>query len=254
MKRSAPTLSLLSLLLGLGVAACQPPAPDGDDLDGELTSDGEADGKSDGVFENFTFFQIRPDYRKCMYPMCGGHWVSRVNRPTTRCVDGSYQEECYVVGTEWGISGIPVEKVDGLMSSEQPLLVKGGILGEEIEDHGIYGRLWVLEAWTGLSELEGVGLFTRVRDSGIRCITAPCPNTLHEGKLNSLRSTEMDELLLEDEGVHPIHIEDAWNHVFSEDGLIVQGVRYWVWDGSWLKGRYATQFYRRVPLPDPQPE
>ncbi len=42
------------------------------------------------------FIATHPDYRRCAAPMCGGHFVARVNTSVTRCADGTWQEECHM--------------------------------------------------------------------------------------------------------------------------------------------------------------
>jgi hypothetical protein len=242
---------LLSSLLAFGFAgACaEESPPDGDELAEETLEDGEALGKADGLADNFTFFTIRRDYRKCMYPMCGGYFVERVNRHYTRCADGQYQQSCYVVDTDWSASELPVADVDALMSNGNKLLLRARIAPVDIEDFGIYGSLQVSEAWFGGSDQEPAGLFTRVRDSGLRCFTTPCYNTLYESKLNSFRGAYLSEIYLDDTEVGDEEIQGAHAQVYGDDGLIVAGYRYWFWDGSWERGRYVTQFYERYHAP-----
>lgn len=238
-------LSLLALVVPLSSACDDAPTRDDDELAGETSLDGEALGKADGVAENFTFFTMRQDFRKCMYPMCGGQWVSRVNRAYSRCADGTVAEECYVSDVDWASSQLVAEDVDALMSNKDKLLVRARIAPVDFEGMGVFGTLEVSEGWFGGSDGEPLGLFTRVRDSGLRCITTPCPNTLLEGKINSWRSTDLSELYLDDTGVGQEEIDGAYAEVYGDDGLIVAGFRYWYWDDLWIKGRYVTQFYER---------
>lgn len=51
--------------------------------------------------QNLAFVTLRPDYRRCVAPLCGGCWVRRLNRTTMRCVDGRYAGECYVGAVDW---------------------------------------------------------------------------------------------------------------------------------------------------------
>jgi hypothetical protein len=248
MTRSHTTL-LSSLFLSslIGLAACQADEePQGDELADEL-GDGEANlGKADGIADNFTYYQVRRDYRRCMYPLCGGYFVSRVNRTYTVCADGSWQEECYVPVIDWEPSGLPEEDTYGLLASDKTVLLRGEMRTTLIENvEGSWGSLNVSEAWVGNTEGFIYGIFTRVVDTGIRCITTPCP-TLAEHKLNSVRSARLGELDLWDTGASDTEIEEAYNSIWAgDDGLIVAGVRYWFWDKGWNAGRYATQFFRR---------
>jgi hypothetical protein len=42
------------------------------------------------------YYTIRRDLRRCISPLCGGWFISRVNKKQTRCADGSRANECYV--------------------------------------------------------------------------------------------------------------------------------------------------------------
>ena len=44
---------------------------------------------------------LHPDYRDCLYPLCGGWFVSPVDRATMRCADGTMQAQCYVLEVDW---------------------------------------------------------------------------------------------------------------------------------------------------------
>src|SRR5262245_46565242 len=76
---------VIALLLSL--SAC-----DADVTESVATTD-EAVTSNDPVY-----LVVRPDFRRCVAPRCGGFWVKRASYGTTRCADGSYQDECYVAG------------------------------------------------------------------------------------------------------------------------------------------------------------
>src|SRR5690349_18918655 len=65
---------------------------DGGDVASETASN------ADSVASTSTFYSVRQDMRRCVWPACGGYWVTRVNQPSTRCADNKLHEEgCYVV-------------------------------------------------------------------------------------------------------------------------------------------------------------
>ncbi len=237
--------SALSLSLLFAVACDQrPDAPQGEDL-GDESKDGEA-GKFDGA-DAFTYLRVENDFRKCVSPLCGGYWVSRVNRSATQCVDGSWADRCYVAEADLAALGLgEVESTElvGAMRAGR-VIVRGELAPAEFFDFGNLGRAVVSEAWVAPNDTAPEGLFTRVEDSGIVCITTPCPNPLHEDKLNSHQSTVIDEVALEYTDATLEQIDAGYAGIYG-DGLIVAGFRYWVWDGGWLRGRLATQFYTRV--------
>ena len=66
---------LTASLLASACAASTAPEP-GQPNEEAATGEGKADGLS---ADNWTYYTVRPDYRKCMWPMCGGYFVKRVN-------------------------------------------------------------------------------------------------------------------------------------------------------------------------------
>lgn len=237
---------LLAALLSTSLFACaQEEAPEGDELAGESALDGEL-GKSDGVNDTFTYYRVRPDYRKCVFPLCGGYHLNRVNRFYTRCADGSWQQECYVAELDWQNSGLGDSQATVLMHDSAGVLLRGEMETTSIGSYDDIGKMRVSEAWLGGSDDEAFGLFTKVRDNGLRCITTPCPNTLIESKLNSFLSTNLSEVWLQDTSASQEDVDSARAEMYGDDGLIVAGYRYWFWEQIWNKGRYATQFYKRV--------
>src|SRR5688572_21550681 len=51
------------------------------------------------------YFQLTRDLRRCASPLCGGFWLSAVNRLATRCSDGSYRSRCYVAEADFRAAG-----------------------------------------------------------------------------------------------------------------------------------------------------
>lgn len=52
------------------------------------------------------FRVVGRDYRKCAYPMCSS-CVARVNFAQTKCIDGSWQDRCYVSDIDLGKLELP---------------------------------------------------------------------------------------------------------------------------------------------------
>jgi hypothetical protein len=122
-----------------------------------------------------TFYRLRRDLRKCISPICGGYFVTRVNSATTRCTDGSFKRECYVAEIDW--NGQP-------QGDSSDLLVRGKIVAKGYGTFGNLGQLVASESWMSIGTKEPSGPFYLVRDNGVRCIAYPCP-THREAKLNS---------------------------------------------------------------------
>jgi hypothetical protein len=158
-----------------------------------------------------TFYNVRPDLRRCASPLCGGYFVRRVNLPTTRCADGRSRSECYVAE----IDG------DGQAESDGAQLVRGRIVARLYERFGNLGVLRASESWKSLSANQPVGTFYLVRDRGVRCIAFPCP-THRETKLNSSFIRNIAGLNLEaaNLGENAALVNAA---ITGADGVIVTG-------------------------------
>src|SRR5262245_38578394 len=75
----------LASLFVVATTSCGSSPPSAQDEGG--TVDAEEEMLSANA--NFGYFTVtRRDMRRCMFPICGGYYVKRVNQETTRCVDG----------------------------------------------------------------------------------------------------------------------------------------------------------------------
>ena len=156
-----------------------------------------------------TFYSLRRDLRRCISPLCGGYFVTRVNTSSTRCADGGFRRECYVAGIDW----------NGLAENE---LVRGKIVAKRYERFGNLGELRVSESWKSLGANESAGTFYRVRDRGVRCIAFPCP-THHEAKLNSSLSRNIAGVKLEAAALGESELSIVNAAMTGPDGVIVAG-------------------------------
>jgi hypothetical protein len=251
MRNSIPLALILSL--PLAGAACTAVDTEVDDLAGEEL-DGEA-GKADGNDETFTYFSIRQDYRRCVSPLCGGFWVSRVNKATTTCADGSKAEECYVAELDDAILGeTGVAALRNGIYTTQAALVRGEIVDNEYADWGNLGRFVVSEGWLGGAAAGSPdGIWVKVEQTGIRCIAAPCADK-SEHKLNSVRHAMISEIDFAPSGATDPELEAAYAALLPEAGpgaLVIVGDRYTDRvSGRTAKARTATQFYTRIVAAD----
>jgi eight-cysteine-cluster-containing protein len=95
------------------------------------------------------------------------------------------------------------------------------------------------------------GVYARVRDNGVRCITWPCPS-ISEGKLNSWLWGNIAGVDLSWSEASEDELSKAYEAMTTTDGLLITGWRYWFkGPGGWGAGRTAEQFFRRV-TPAPQ--
>src|SRR5262249_2673706 len=109
-----------------------------------------------------------------------------------------------------------------------------------------YGALSASEAWLGAAESKPTGAFYRVKDSGIRCVVAPCP-TLHEAKLNSSSSSNIADLDLTVAGASAKEVARAEQALSSDDGVLVAGTHARLSGiASYARRLRATEFYLKA--------
>jgi hypothetical protein len=239
------TTYLLFAVTSILVPACTTDEPV-DELAGD--SAGEAqEGKGDAA-SVFSFYNLIADTRACSLNSpadCGtGFFVSQANRSTTRCGRGIPQSQCKTMQIEWR-TGMPASVSQGYedgLREGQPLLVRGEIQPDPA-DRGM--TLIVTEIWTASKPEWVQGVFALVQDSGIRCITAPCPS-LVERKLNSSTFAQITGVDFEASGADAKAIELAQNSLYT-DGLVIVGYRDY--DSAGGKTRTANKFFTKAPVP-----
>jgi hypothetical protein len=238
-------LIFASLTSILSACATSEPA---DELADETAADGE-DGKGDAAAA-FGFLNVIADTRACSLdsgPDCGtGFFVSRPNRSTLRCGFTTPQSQCKLYEIDWSGTAMPASVAKGYedaLRSGKPLLVRGELVPAP-DDSGVH--LAVTEIWIASQPEWVAGVFTLVKDNGIRCITAPCPS-LTEQKLNSNLSANITQVDFEASGASQDVIDIAQNAMFGGDGVVVVGYRYY--DSKGGKARTANKFFWKAPVP-----
>ncbi len=222
-----------------------------DEFADETAADGEG-GKADSAGA-FGFLYVNADLRQCSFDSpgdCGaGFFVSRPNRSTIQCGRGPLQSSCKAMEIDWSGTAMPASVAQGYeddLRAGTPLLVKGEIV-PAANDAGV--SLAVTEIWVASSPAYEPGVFTLVKDNGIRCITAPCPS-LTERKVNSELSAMITGLDFDDalaNGATQDQVDRAYEALYSPDGLVVVGYRYY--DSAGGKARTAAKFFTRAPVP-----
>ncbi|HUS65892.1 MAG TPA: DUF6748 domain-containing protein [Kofleriaceae bacterium] len=196
----------LSLILIATLPACDGGAdPSVNEYDDELG------GKADKIATTSTYYQGRPDLRRCIDPLCGGTWVKRVGRSLTKCADGKYASECYVPRVDLSAVGLTEEEQSVFANRFEANrgLVRGYI---KAQTYGTFGNLGVLvasEAWDAQSDSDPVGDTYAVKDNGKRCITFPC-YSLHAAELNLTTSRDFSDLNLSQTGASDESINEAF--------------------------------------------
>lgn len=243
---STRSLFLVSLFAFVVPACAGQAGTDSADDDASLSDDAKADRTSGGS----SYFVIRPDFRKCAAPACGGQFVKRVNYSTTTCVDGKSAGECYVAAIDYSKTKLADSDMNALAG--RPLVVKGSI-AKQSYGKSTYGNLVVSEVWAGISnDVDGTGyaklanVVWRVKDNGVRCITTPCP-TDSETKLNGTTSRNIAGVDFQSVGATDDQISDAYLAMTGTDGVFVDGVNTPVsGPGGSMLQLTASNFFAKV--------
>jgi len=241
-------LPLLALSL---VPACATSSTD-DELLADSTDDANLDGKADADNGAYTYFAIAKDFRKCSAPLCGGFYLARVNRSTTVCHTGSSQDKCYTPVLDWSESGLDAGLQEKLVDASGKTsgtfaLVRGRFAKKNTTTTSpALGKFIVTEAWVAEGDNAPDGVFAKVYDNGIRCITAPCP-TLTEKGLNTGNSANIAILDFAPADLTQNQIDGFVEQYSAASGVIVAGDRYtYKLQNRSAKGRRVTNAFHRL--------
>jgi hypothetical protein len=235
---------LLALLISSVLPACTSQTED--ELGKETAADGE-DGKGDGTAA-FTFYYVYGDLRACSLNTsdCGvGFFAQRVNRSETQCGRGVASTSCHISLIDWTPTAMPASLArdyENSLRTGSVLMLRGSILPSADDGKTL---LSATEIWVPTKSEAVDGVFTIVKDNGIRCVRAPCPS-LTERRLNSNLSAQISGIDFDASGASQSKIDLARNDLY-DDGVIVVGYRDT--DSAGGKVRTANNFYTRAPVP-----
>lgn len=210
--------------------------------------------EQDAVIQNYGYFAIAADVRKCAQPMCGGWFVEQLNRTATVCHDGRKASECYTPVLDWSNSNLTVEQqAIMLRACTHPLsegvyaIVRGQFARRNTTTpRPDMGRFVITEAWVAEGDVESEGTFVKLFDNGLRCFAPPCPS-LTEQTMNLSRTTDIAGLDWTTSGLAPEQIEECMGDLVTPDGLLVAGYRYtYSENGTAAAGRTVTAAYQRI--------
>lgn len=179
-------------------------------------------------------FQVAPDPRLCPSPMCGGAWVSEVNRRLTVCADGQEREVCYVAAVVGR----------GQPPGVAPMLARGHVEPWTYEWFGNLGALVTSARWPAATGAPPSGAFYHVRDNGIRCFTHPC-FSYDAALLNLGDRTTVSDVDLSKVGATPEQLVMAQQALAGRGLLLAGNIEPQPNAGPAGEGRLlvATQFY-----------
>ena len=216
-----PSRLFLAALVALTVSGCASDAPEWLDDSAESGND-VALGAADSAASSATHFIARQDFRRCAWPFCGGLWVSRANRTTTRCADGSSASECYVAQLDASTIGLSADEASALSSSfASGRAVIEGTIRTETNGTLTYAVMHAERGWVAANDGVADGVFYALEDAGIRCVRAPC-FSIHEQKLNSTLERMLSDLDLGAAGLTDAQ-RDAVGTALAGQGLIATG-------------------------------
>jgi hypothetical protein len=241
---------IVGLFAVLSLSACADEERLVDELAGAEDDGAAALGKAEQAQQSApdAYFEVQPDFRKCLFPLCGGVFVKRVNQVSTRCADGKKADRCYVPTVSWKGLGLGAAEIDAAQGAlyAGKLLVKGRIVSWNYESFGNLGQFVASEAWVAETDGEADGPFVRLTDSGARCITTPCPS-IREDKLNCSGTVNIAGVDFGPSGATDAQVEQAFLDMLSPSGVIATGFRTSVTGVAGKgKARAVTKFWRRV--------
>lgn len=94
-------------------------------------------------------YEIHPDLRDCLYPMCGGWFVEKLNHARMRCADGTQAAQCYVVEIDWANMGLDPADEQTLVAEayQDRVVIRASQYGVNVPGFGWFGALRPTQAW-----------------------------------------------------------------------------------------------------------
>jgi len=165
--------SLLFALPLLSLAACGAPNDDLADEGTELTAEeAAAAGKADAVSSGL-YYAVRPDLRRCVFPLCGGFWLKKLNSTTA---------ETYVAEIDYTRAGLDAYDLENLTSGVA--VVRGSLAQKSYSGFGTKAVFAASAAYTASdANAAPSGTYYGLTDKNLVCAKAPCFN-IDEQKLN----------------------------------------------------------------------
>lgn len=183
-----------------------------------------------------TTYIVKPDYRKCAFPLCGGWFLTPVNQYSLylETEDEAYQNAAllpnsiyvsYINYKRLGLTEKQIAELEIAIQSEQALL-RGTVANSPVSGHIISRTKTLIAngAWVGANKNTAVGPYLKVSSTGIVCITTPCPY-FKAALINSDYTSELHELSLEKATLDREQEAQAWQAI-STDGLVITGTKY----------------------------
>jgi hypothetical protein len=183
-----------------------------------------------------TTYIVKPDYRKCAFPVCGGWYLTPVNQyslylqteaeayntadllPNTIYV-------AYINYKRLGLNEKQIAELEAAIRNDQALL-RGNVTSTPvtIKPAPRTQTLIANGAWVGANKNTPVGPYLNITSTGIVCITTPCPY-FKANIINSDYASEFHDFSLEKAALDREQEAQAWQ-ALSTTGLVITGTRY----------------------------
>jgi hypothetical protein len=183
-----------------------------------------------------TTYIVKPDYRKCAFPVCGGWFLTPVNQYSLQLQteDEAYQSAAllpnsiyvaYINYKRLGLTAAQIAELNTAIQNEQVLL-RGSVVSSPTTGKIIAPTKTLVAngAWVGANKNTAVGPYLKISSTGIVCITTPCPY-FNANVINSDYSTQFHALSLEKAALDREQEAQAWQAI-STDGLVITGTTY----------------------------
>lgn len=183
-----------------------------------------------------TTYSVKPDYRKCAFPLCGGWYLTPLNQFSLQLEteDEAYQNSLLVPNSIYvanidlkklRLSEKQTEELQLAMHNQQALLRGVVNKGLSILTTNVKSPSFSTEAaWIGANKNDAAGPYLKVASSGIVCITTPCPY-FKADLVNTNYSFQFHELSLEKAALDSDQEAQAWQAIASR-GLLITGLKY----------------------------
>ena len=183
------------------------------------------------------YYTIEPDQRYCPTPACGGWWLTKVNQYTVAAdesvLDASVipivPSPVYVAAIDYRALGLSDREI---AEFQHQILAGRAFIRGVLRPYPSRWPSWfrplqqlaATGTWVAANDNDPVGPYLNVRNSGIVCITTPCPyydvQELNTGYKTAAHELDLKRARLTDKQTELARREVAGN------GLIMTGIRF----------------------------
>ena len=220
--RSMLTSTILFVTTASLTAACTSPEDRHDDLAGEADASETNDAKADAAGTT-GYYSLEVVQAHGATGNVNHFLARRANAAMTTCAPGVKAAECELDTLDLSNIVFPSTEERSLR-----LFLNGqaetGVVALMVRGRIADGAFKATEVWRQDADLAGApdhgleGVAVRLEDSGLRCVSAPCPNT-REAKLNSTKTQTIHGVTSEDDVLD----EKVLSEVFGGGRVIVIG-------------------------------